>query len=350
MNKQLLFWGFVAFALGFCFYMLRGIMLPFVLAFVLAYILNPLVVRLTRWKFSRTWATACVIFMLVVAIITMFLLLFPVLENQVSAFIERIPQYIALLREKLTPLFTELAQKLEIEQIDQIKENLATQTSDVIRSMANSFVSVLKNSGTLFEIASLIIITPVVAFYLLADWEKMTQTITNLVPRRDIPIYKEQIQKIDKTLSAYVRGQAVVCLFLGLFYGFGLTAIDLDLGFAVGFVAGIFSFIPYVGSLTGFALSLLLAWTQGGALSLWIGILLVFGIGQFIEGYVLTPKLIGDNVGLHPVWVIFSLFAGGYLFGFIGILLAVPLAAVLGVLVRSLTDFYHKTSFYKKAK
>ena len=139
--------------------------------------------------------------------------------------------------------------------------------------------------------------------------------------------YKEQIQKIDKTLSAYVRGQAVVCLFLGLFYGFGLTAIDLDLGFAVGFVAGIFSFIPYVGSLTGFALSLLLAWTQGGALSLWIGILLVFGIGQFIEGYVLTPKLIGDNVGLHPVWVIFALFAGGYLFGFIGILLAVPLAA-----------------------
>ena len=169
-----------------------------------------------------------------------------------------------------------------------------------------------------------------------------------MFPRKYADFMNLKLGQIDEILSAFVRGQAIVCLFLGLFYGLGLSVIGLDFGFSIGLIAGIFSFIPYVGTLTGFVLSLLLAYTQSADWGLYAGILLVFGVGQFLEGYVLTPKLVGDKIQLHPVWVIFALMAGGSLFGFVGVLVAVPVAAVLGVVVRTLVEYYKKSSFFKE--
>jgi hypothetical protein len=184
-------------------------------------------------------------------------------------------------------------------------------------------------------------------YYLLADWNKITAQVENLFPRPYVKTINKRLKQIDTLLSAFVRGQAMVCLFLALFYGIGLTLIGVDLGFAVGFLAGVFSFVPYMGTMTGFVLSLLLALTQGASWPLFALIVAVFLIGQFIEGYILTPKLVGDKVGLHPAWIIFALFAGGALFGFTGVLLAVPLFTILKVVGQVVIEAYQKTAFYK---
>lgn len=350
MKKITFFWVGVLVLFCALFYLLRGIMLPFVMGFILAYILNPLVVKLEKRHFSRAISTGIVIVGLVVAILLSLLIIIPILEAQVVSFVVKIPTYANALWDRLQPLFDLIKNYISETQLTYIRESLSTQGLGFVNDLGDTLMKLFSQGAILFNIVSFIIITPVVAFYLLADWPIITDKIKALFPRRNLPFIDEKLGEIDMTLSAFIRGQAIVCVFLALFYGIGLSVIGLDLGFSVGFIAGILSFIPYVGSLTGFFLSLLLAFTQSAPWSLFIGILLVFGIGQFIEGYILTPKLVGDKIGLHPVWVIFALFAGGYLFGFLGVLLAVPVAAVLGVLCRTAVAFYQNSTFYRKVK
>ena len=351
-RKITLFWIATVAFLCFLIYLLWGILLPFVAGFILAYILNPLVIKLTKHHLSRTWATGIVIFCLLLAVITCFFILFPVLEAQLFAFIKEVPQIIEALWKKAQPILDMIKDHVTDQQLDYVKDRLFANISDLMNNMGTALLQLFMSGTALFNVASFLVITPVVSFYLLNDWDKITSKIKDLCPRKNADFINQKIHETDTILSAFIRGQSLVCVCLALFYGFGLTLVGLDFGFSVGFIAGIFSFIPYVGTLTGFILSILLAVTQAAApdtsfLPLFIGVLVVFGIGQFLEGYILTPKLVGDKVGLHPVWVIFALFAGSYLFGFLGLLIAVPVFAVLGVVVRTSIDFYKNSIYYK---
>lgn len=351
MNKKIYaFWITLFLLLALLTWALSGILLPFVLSFILAYILNPLVVTLTAKGCSRTVASVLVIAGLIIAILLAFLIVMPVLESQVIGFIQKIPTYAEALWNKLQPLFDAVKNYASPEQIATVKETMSTQSISFFNKIGGMLLDLFSQGMVLFNIVTFIIITPVITFYLLNDWPIIVDKTRGLIPQKKLPFVQEQMQEIDTTLSAFIRGQAMVCLFLALFYGIGLTIIGLDLGFVVGFISGILSFIPYVGSLSGFFISLLLAFTQSAGWGVFIGILFVFGIGQFIEGYVLTPKLVGDKVGLHPAWVIFALFAGGYLFGFMGVLLAVPVTAVLGVILRTTIKAYKESPFYKGTK
>ena len=349
-KKIALFWIIITAALLGLIYALWGILLPFVAGFILAYILNPLVIKLQKHHLKRTWATGIVIICLLLSVFACFFILFPILEAQIFSFITSVPQMVAELWKKIQPALDMVKTHITDQQLNYLKDSLFGKTSDLMNSMGATLLQLFTGWTALFNVASFLVITPVVSFYLLKDWEKLTAKIKDLYPRKNADFINLKFHETDTILSAFIRGQALVCLCLALFYGLGLTFTGLNFGFSVGFIAGLFSFVPYVGTLTGFILSLLLAMTQateGAGLSLFIGILVVFGIGQFLEGYILTPKLVGDKVGLHPVWVIFALFAGSYLFGFLGLLIAVPVFAVLGVVVRTAIDYYKNSIYYK---
>lgn len=222
--------------------------------------------------------------------------------------------------------------------------------------MRNNLANTLKLAGgvlrgiitsgfAIFNLISLLLITPVVAFYMLRDWDMFIAKVDSLLPRRSKASIREQARQIDRTLAGFIRGQLSVCVILGTYYSLGLYLVGLDLGLLVGFIAGLISFIPYVGSIVGFLLSIGIAFAQFDSLMPILQVVLVFVTGQFLEGNFLTPKLVGENVGLHPVWVMFALLAGGVLLGFLGLMIAVPLAAVIGVLLRHAIENYKKALF-----
>ena len=207
-------------------------------------------------------------------------------------------------------------------------------------------MTLLSGGLAIVNVLALVFITPIVTFFLLRDWDEMVARIDKWLPRQWAPVIREQATLIDETLAGFVRGQSLVCLLLGTFYAIGLTIVGLEFGIVIGMLAGILSFIPYVGTIVGFVLSVGLAFAQYPD---WLPIFIVVGIflaGQAIEGNFLTPKLVGERVGLHPVWVIFALLAGGSLFGFVGVLLAVPVAAVIGVLARFALGRYLQSGYY----
>ena len=204
----------------------------------------------------------------------------------------------------------------------------------------------VSNGFALINLISLLLITPVVAFYMLRDWDTFVKKVDNLLPRKSKNVIREQFRQIDRALSGFIRGQLSVCLILGTYYSLGLKFVGLDLGILVGFLAGLISFIPYVGSISGFVISIILALAQFNDYTKVLEVIAVFAIGQFVEGNFLTPKLVGDNVGLHPVWVMFALLAGGVLLGFLGLMIAVPVAAIIGVLMRYTINNYKKSSLY----
>ena len=332
------------------FYFLRGILLPFVLAFILAYILNPIVLKLEKRKLSRTTSTAITVAGLIILILAALFIIFPILEAQVVSFVTKIPSYAGAFWEKISPLLERLKNYITPDQMEQLRTTLSGQTLRLINEIGALLSTLFVGWGALFNIVSFIVITPVITFYILSDWPSVIQRVKKLIPLKCKDTVLDCMKQIDMTLSAFIRGQTLVCLTLAFYYGTCLSLVGLDLGFSVGFITGLFAFIPYVGSLTGFFLSMLLAFTQGASTGVFVGIIAVFLIGQFLEGYVLTPKLIGKKVGLHPAWIIFALFSFGYLFGFLGVLLAVPTAAVLGVLLRIALNSYEKSSFYKGTK
>jgi predicted PurR-regulated permease PerM len=228
-----------------------------------------------------------------------------------------------------------------------LKSALGSQAGSVLQWIAGAFATVLGSSLAIVNILSLIFITPVVTFYILRDWDRLVVRIDGCLPREHADVIRAQARLIDQTLAGYARGQATVCLVLGVFYAAGLSLVGLDYGLVVGVLAGVLSFVPYVGTITGFLTSMGLAFGQFSD-PLSIGLVLgIFLIGQVLEGYVLTPRLVGDRIGLHPVWVIFALLAGGALFGFVGVLLGLPAAAVIGVLTRFGVARYMESAYYR---
>ena len=262
-------------------------------------------------------------------------------------FAERVPGYFAALHEKIVLLMSLLESRLAEEQIQQLESLFASASKSALTYAAGFANHVISGLGSLLSLLSLAIITPVVTFYLLRDWDRIVDKIDSCLPRDRVEMIREQVRLIDETLAGFARGQAMVCVMLGIFYAIGLSIVGLDFGMIVGFVTGLISFVPYFGMLFGFVAGMGIAIAQFGELLPVALVAGIFAAGQLLEGNFLTPKLVGDRVGLHAVWIIFALLAGGSLFGFVGILLAVPIMAVIGVLARFVLGHYLDSPMYQ---
>jgi predicted PurR-regulated permease PerM len=329
------------------FWLFSPMLLPFAVAIVVAYFLNPLVNMLQQKGARRPLGSIIVLVSFLLAVFLIMLLVVPLIQTQVSALIIAVPDYIQAFRRDVQPYFDKFLSRLSPEDLGNIQNVASGYAGNVVGWFARILENIVTGSMALFDILTLLIVTPVVAFYLLRDWPKLTTVIDQMIPRSSYDRVKQELTCIDQTLAGFIRGQGLVCLCLATLYGTGLTLSGLNYGATIGIVAGLLSFIPYVGTLFGVVTSLLLGFTEFDAWQPIAIIAAVFVVGQILEGYFLTPKLVGDRVGLHPVWILFSLFAGASLFGFVGILVAVPVAAVLGVLLRLAARLYRGSSYYQ---
>ena len=316
-------------------HLFASILLPFVAAAGIAYFLDPPTTRLTRAGMPRGLAALLMVVALVAACLLFALLLYPLLLAQVGLLIGRVPSYVYSVRLWAGEVISHLQERLGSEYVDEkLRDLVSGQAGAMLAFVAGALSRIVGGGFALFNVLSLVVVTPVVAFYLLRDWRRAVARVDSWLPRRYAGVLRAQAREVDRILSAWLRGQALCCVALAIFYAVALSAVGLDLGLIVGLSAGLLSFIPYVGSITGGVASIGLAMAQ---FPTWTGVATVAGVfaaGQVLEGYVIYPRFLGDRVELHAVWVIFALFAGGAAFGFLGVLMAVPVAAALGVLLR----------------
>ena len=344
-ERNIVFWVAALIVFVGLLWLLSPILLPFVLGMAIAYVLDPLNRRLTKRGMSRLVASFIILAGFAFALAILLLLITPPLINQFSAFIDNAPAYAQRLQSLVSDPNHPWLKHI-------VGDNLGGASAGNVMNQAMGYLSAFLTSlwskgQTLISIFSLLVVTPVVAFYLGSDWDRMVSSIDQLIPLQQRDTVRELAREIDASISAYVHGQSGVCLILGSYYAVGLTLAGLNFGFLIGVVSGLVSFIPYVGSLTALVVSLCVAVAQ--FFPDWGHILIIAGIvlvGQFIEGNVLAPNLVGHSVGLHPVWLMFALFAFSYLFGFVGLLLAVPLAAAAGVLIRFALRRYLASPLY----
>jgi len=349
LQRQALFWLGALLVLIIVLWILRAVLLPFVAGLVLAYLLNPLANRLERAGMNRTVGSLIIVGVFVLVFIATIMVLVPVLGNQLFAFIQHLPDYVTRLQALLTQERWDWLQKIfgQIPDIQSLQKPLADLMTQAAGWLIGFLQSLWSGGRAIISVFALIVITPVVAFYLLADWNRMVAKVASWIPRQHRNTVRRLAHEIDQAIAGFLRGQASVCLILGSYYAAALSVVGLNFGLLIGFFAGLLTFIPYVGSLTGLVLAVGVAVVQFWPEWTWVVVVLgIFLVGQFLEGYVLSPKLVGDRVGLHPVWLMFALFAFGYLFGFVGLLMAVPLAAAMGVLVRFALKQYLASSLY----
>ncbi len=328
-------------------YVLRSVLLPFVMGIVIAYFLNPLVNKMVcKNRISRNLATIIVMSMFLLILLPLIVLLGSAAFSQVGQFLSNLPQHLSGFGAKMTVWVHQLQQYFPALAFENVEAALQENFGDSFKPVLKVVRSVINNGFALINILSLLLISPVVAFYMLRDWPTFTDKLLGLVPQKHKTQVQDGIKQINRIISGYLRGQVLVCIALGSIYSFGLWLIGLDLGLVVGFLAGLISFIPYVGSISGFLMAMVLVITQYGTLPKIIAVIAVFAVGQFLEGNFLTPKLVGENIGLHPVWVMFALLAGGVLLGLLGMIIAVPAAACIGVFLRYLIDNYKQSRIY----
>lgn len=313
----------------------QSVLAPFVAAAGIAYVLDPPTTQLTRFGLSRGIAALVMIVALLAAVLLFALLLYPLILQQIGLLIGRIPQYVQLLQRWASEVLTDLQQNFGNDVVnDKLRDLVSSQAGNMLGFIASSLTGVTNAGFAIFNVLTLAVVTPVVGFYLLRDWQRVIAMVDSWLPHRYADVIRAQAREVDRILSAWVRGQALCCLILALYYAVALSLAGLDLGLIVGMAAGLLSFIPYVGSITGGVTALGLALAQ---FPTWHGVIVVgcvLILGQILEGYVIYPRFLGDRVELPAVWVIFALFAGGAAFGFLGVMLAVPVAATIGVLCR----------------
>ena len=358
-ERQVFFWLAALMTVVLFLYLFSGILLPFVAALILGYLLDPVADRLERAGLGRLGAALAILAAFSVFFVLMLILFVPLLVHQLAAFIESFPVLVTKLQtlaaeqggalgERLSGgVFRRLGIDTHLTSGD-IKDSLGNLVGQSAKYLLTFLQSLWSGGQALISVFSLLVVTPVVAFYILLDWDKMVAAIDSCIPLHSRETVRALSKEVDFAIAGFLRGQSLVCLFLGLWYGLGLTFVGLNFGFLIGITAGFLSFIPYVGSLTALVLSAIISIVQGWP-SWWLFVssMVVIGTGQFLEGNVLTPRLVGASVGLHPVWLMFALFAFGYLFGFTGLILAVPVSAAIGVLVRFGLRRYRESNFYR---
>ncbi len=332
-------------------WLLGPVLMPFAVAAMLAYLGDPLADRLQRLGLNRIWAAAIVFVVLLIVVIGILLLLIPLISRQVENLLDNLPRYGDWAQNVAWPW---LQARLHLDPHTFDSDSLLAAFKTHIGSIGGVASVVLgkvsrSGVGIAMWLTNLVLI-PVVAFYLLRDWDRLVATVDRMLPRSLQPTIAHLARESDHILGAFVRGQLLVMLALGVFYGTGLGLVGLSVGLLIGMVAGLLSFVPYLGFIVGFVAAIIAALVQYGD---WFHLLLVCGVfmlGQLLEGYVLVPKLVGDKIGLHPVAVIFAVLAGGYLFGFLGVLLALPAASVIMVLLRYLLERYRLSELYTEAR
>ena len=327
-------------------WLLSPILLPFVAGCAIAYFLAPTVDRLERLHVPRGLAAAAVLLVFFVALGTVLLLLVPVIEVEAAELVRRAPALVESARQEIQALLALAQQQLSPDDMAKIKDMAGGMTAAALGWAAELTQRLLTSGLALATLLSLLVVTPVVAFFLLRDWSLIVAEIDHWLPRRHAETIRAEARLIDATLAGFVHGQFLVGLTLALYYGAALTWVGLNFAVILGIIIGVLSFVPLVGILTGFMLALGLALIEFGLSTPLVIVLAIFGVGYLVDSNVLSPRLVGSRVNLHPVWIIFALLSFGSLFGFIGVLLAVPAAAVIGVLIRFAIALYLESPLY----
>jgi len=347
-TRIMLFWLGALAAAVVVLFVFRAILLPFIAGAALAYALDPVATWLEKRGINRGVAAFAIVVLIAIVFIAVFVLVVPVVLNQLVDFLQQLPSYIGRLQTLLGPwLDSDWARFLGIN-ADSLRASLNGFFANGAAIVQTLLSSLLTGGRTVIDMASLLFVTPFVVFYLLRDWHRMIAWTDGLLPRDHADEIRQLASSMDQKVAAFVRGQMLSGTVLGIFYAAGLVAIGLNYGLLVGLAAGILSFIPYFGFATGFVASIIIALVQFWPDWIWLAATVaVFMAGQVLEGYILQPYVIGTRVGLHPVWLLFALFAFGLLFGFLGLLVAIPAAAAFGVLAHFAVQRYQASPFYR---
>lgn len=340
MDRRTLYWTAALIAAGLFVHLVQAILLPFLAGFAVAYFLNPAVSCLERRGIGRGWGTALVLLSFISAAFAVTVVVVPIVFEQAMRMAERLPEYADRLSSQAGPLLADIQRRLSPEHAGKLSTGLEGLSGNIAAWIGRVLVGAWSGGLAIVQFLGLIVIAPVVAFYLLRDWPDILAALDGLLPGAHAQTIRRLASEIDERLAGFLRGIGSVCLILAAVYGLGLSAVGLHFGFLVGIVAGLLSFVPYLGAISGLVAGTVLALFQFGPSESVFLVWAVFGVGQALEGYVLTPKLVGNRVGLHPVWIMFALMAGGALFGFVGLLIAVPAAAVIGVVGRHVLAQY----------
>jgi predicted PurR-regulated permease PerM len=347
LRRHIFFWVGVVVVCALFLWFFRSILLPFVAGMALAYFLDPVADWLERRGLSRMMATVVILVSFVLVFALSLMLVIPIVVNQFTQFAAALPGYVSTLQQIISSPDHSFLPSWVSGQIDTLKQNFSEVLSQGAGFLGTLLTQVWNSGKAIVDVVSLLIVTPVVAFYLLLDWDRMVAKVDSWIPRDQVTVVRELARAMDRSVAGFIRGQGSLCLILGIYYAIGLSAVGLNFGLLIGFVTGMISFIPYIGSMIGLVLSVGLAFVQFWPDYGWIvATACIFFLGQFVEGNILQPKLVGSSVGIHPVWLMFALFAFGAMFGFVGLLIAVPAAAVVGVLVRFALSRYLDSDLY----
>ncbi len=346
-NRLIFFWIGVILTV-YLIHRLASVLIPFLVSFGLAYLGNPLIEKIESKNISRVWAVSIVFVGLVVILALLLLVVIPQLINQILVFLDKIPTYYFWLQDNVFP---RLKHYLSLESLEISKEQASRALSKSLNILGEITSRIAPSISSLVLsvvgfLASLVLI-PMITFYLMRDWVSITEQMETLIPRSVFPQAMSFLHEANFMLSSFLRGQLTVMFCLACIYGIGLSLIGVEYSLVIGLIAGLISFIPYIGATSGVIMGLVVAWFQYGTFTHLALVGVVFGIGQLMESFVLTPNLIGDKLGMHPIAVVFALMVGGSLFGFVGILLALPVCAVLMVALRRLYHWYVNSDFYK---
>jgi len=345
---KIIFWSVVGGALVILVGLLTNILAPFIIAFILAYFLQPLIDYIAKkFHLSRKKVANGIFIVFLSGFIMMFVLLIPIIYQQISTLINKVPIYNSYLQNELIPHLSSLTDDLEPSIAEKVKaavQSFMKGTFSILSSLLNNIWSYTMSTINVFAI---ILFVPLILFYLLRDWPKIIRHLESLLPLADKSKIREIINSINSLLSAYIRGQLNICLLLAVYYGIGLSIIGIDLGLLIGIASGFLIIIPFIGTIIGFSLSMIIGFIDFGMQTELIYIILLYAFGAIFEGYYLTPKIIGNRIGLHPLWIMFAVLSCGTLFGFIGVFFAIPIAGITKVLLGYGLDWYKSSRVYK---
>lgn len=346
-NKKWVFWIAVIILLVWFLFAIKAILLPFVVGILLAYFLDPAADRLEKWGLSRVSATCVITLGFFCLLGILLVLLLPPLFDQINGLLTSLPDLIQEGQRLAEQQFRRITGQLDAADLQTAKNAVNQVSNEIFQTLTAMTTDMLQSGFALINLISLIVLTPVVAFYLLRDWDRFVAHINSLLPQEHAPVIREQLRKIDETISGFVRGTLNVMLVLSAFYIVSLSLAGLKFAIIIGMIGGFMIIIPYVGTLLSGAAAVGMAMLQFDDPAYIMAVLGIFITGQVLEGYVLTPKLIGEKVGLHPLWLIFGMLAGATLFGFVGVFLAVPVTAIIGVLMRFAIEQYRQSEYYR---
>lgn len=348
-KTNLYFWaGTLLAVVGFV-WIFNSILTPFVLGAIIAYLLNPLVKFFARESIPRWLSSGGILLLFIFFLLVVFALVIPPLTRQAINLAAALPGYAEQVSQYLSPYVAWVQSRLSDTPAEDLPTLLKDNIGKLFTGAGGVLVGIKAGGAAAASAITTLVLTPLVAFFMMKDWPRITRWVSDLYPRQYETMIKDLLRQIDRKMAGFIRGQLLVAFFLGLGYAIALTVAGLNYGFLIGILAGVLSIIPLVGSTVGLLTSVIVAYIQTGGEWGYVAVIAgIFIVGQIIEGNILSPKLLGDNVGMHPLWILFALLAGGSLFGIVGMLIAVPVAAIIGVLVTFFIQQYKKSPFYKQ--